>query len=240
MPQFSPLWFINLISWTFAILSFVIWYVQAITFPSILRLNLSRKIKEMNSWGPASSKIQRGWDREAAPFEAPPKAGLGPLGAAPPPLGGARQPLKGSARPLFEVPEPRRGFAAKRGREAGLRGPSSRCPTKKKENRKQNKNRSKQACKQRSRTIIITEFGLTEFRPGSRRLTLPFLVLLFSSGSALLFGACSFLFCCCSAFCSAVVLLFFCSVLFCSVVLLFSLKSGESPNKPDWSKPSTN
>ena len=44
MPQFSPLWFINLISWTFAIISFVIWYVQAISFPTILRLNLSRII----------------------------------------------------------------------------------------------------------------------------------------------------------------------------------------------------
>lgn len=42
MPQFSPLWFINLISWTFAIISFVVWYVQAITFPSIIRLILSR------------------------------------------------------------------------------------------------------------------------------------------------------------------------------------------------------
>ncbi len=49
MPQFSPLWFINLISWTFAILSFVIWYIQAITLPNILRLNLSRKIMEMDS-----------------------------------------------------------------------------------------------------------------------------------------------------------------------------------------------
>ena len=44
MPQFSPLWFINLISWTFAIISFVVWYVQAITFPSIIRLILSRII----------------------------------------------------------------------------------------------------------------------------------------------------------------------------------------------------
>jgi len=44
MPQFSPLWFINLISWTFALISFVVWYVQAITFPSIIRLNLSRII----------------------------------------------------------------------------------------------------------------------------------------------------------------------------------------------------
>ncbi len=49
MPQFSPLWFINLISWTFAILSFVTWYVQAITLPNILRLKLSRKIMEMNN-----------------------------------------------------------------------------------------------------------------------------------------------------------------------------------------------
>lgn len=44
MPQFSPLWFINLKSWTFAIISFVVWYVQSITFPAIVRLNLSRKI----------------------------------------------------------------------------------------------------------------------------------------------------------------------------------------------------
>jgi hypothetical protein len=44
MPQFSPLWFINLISWTFAIISFVVWYSQSITFPSIIRLNLSRII----------------------------------------------------------------------------------------------------------------------------------------------------------------------------------------------------
>lgn len=44
MPQFSPLWFINLISWTFAIISFVVWYVQAITFPAIIRLLLSRII----------------------------------------------------------------------------------------------------------------------------------------------------------------------------------------------------
>lgn len=49
MPQFSPLWFINLISWTFAIFSFVIWYVQAITLPNILRLKLSRVIMEMNN-----------------------------------------------------------------------------------------------------------------------------------------------------------------------------------------------
>lgn len=44
MPQFSPLWFINLISWTFAIISFIIWYIQAINFPNIIRLNLSRII----------------------------------------------------------------------------------------------------------------------------------------------------------------------------------------------------
>jgi hypothetical protein len=44
MPQFSPLWFINLMSWTFGIISFIVWYVQSITFPSIVRLNLSRLI----------------------------------------------------------------------------------------------------------------------------------------------------------------------------------------------------
>lgn len=49
MPQFSPLWFINLISWTFAIISFLTWYVQSITLPNILRKNLSRKIKEKNN-----------------------------------------------------------------------------------------------------------------------------------------------------------------------------------------------
>jgi hypothetical protein len=49
MPQFSPLWFINLISWTFAIISFVTWYVQSIILPNILRLKLSRKIMEMKN-----------------------------------------------------------------------------------------------------------------------------------------------------------------------------------------------
>lgn len=44
MPQFSPLWYINLMSWTFAIISFLVWYVQAITFPIILRQNLARII----------------------------------------------------------------------------------------------------------------------------------------------------------------------------------------------------
>nr|QCQ69092.1 ATP synthase F0 subunit 8 [Powellomyces hirtus] len=42
MPQFNPYWWINLISWTFAILSFVTWYHQAISFPATLRIQLSR------------------------------------------------------------------------------------------------------------------------------------------------------------------------------------------------------
>nr|NP_150353.1 ATP synthase F0 subunit 8 [Rhizophydium sp. 136]AAK84283.1 ATP synthase F0 subunit 8 [Rhizophydium sp. 136] len=49
MPQFSPLWFINIISWTFAIISFLVWYNQAIILPSIVRLNLSRTIMLFNS-----------------------------------------------------------------------------------------------------------------------------------------------------------------------------------------------
>jgi hypothetical protein len=49
MPQFSPLWFINLLSWSFAIFSFVIWYSQTITFPSIIRLKLSRIIMLFNN-----------------------------------------------------------------------------------------------------------------------------------------------------------------------------------------------
>lgn len=44
MPQFSPLWFINLISWAFAIISFLVWYNQSIVLPAIVRLNLSRMI----------------------------------------------------------------------------------------------------------------------------------------------------------------------------------------------------
>jgi len=46
MPQFSPFWFINVMSWTFAIISFVTWYVQSITFPSIIRLKLSRMVMQ--------------------------------------------------------------------------------------------------------------------------------------------------------------------------------------------------
>ena len=44
MPQLSPLWFINTLSWSFAIISFLVWYNQAIILPSILRLNLSRTL----------------------------------------------------------------------------------------------------------------------------------------------------------------------------------------------------
>jgi hypothetical protein len=48
MPQFSPLWFINVMSWTFAIISIVTWFVQSISLPNVLRKILSRKIKEKN------------------------------------------------------------------------------------------------------------------------------------------------------------------------------------------------
>ena len=44
MPQLSPLWYINLMSWSFAIISFIVWYVQSISFPSLVRLNISRSI----------------------------------------------------------------------------------------------------------------------------------------------------------------------------------------------------
>jgi hypothetical protein len=49
MPQFSPYWFINIISWSFSIIAFLVWYNQAIILPAIIRLNLSRTIKLMNS-----------------------------------------------------------------------------------------------------------------------------------------------------------------------------------------------
>lgn len=42
MPQFSPIWFINTISWGFAILSFLVYFHQAISFPAMLHLQLSR------------------------------------------------------------------------------------------------------------------------------------------------------------------------------------------------------
>ena len=44
MPQFSPLWFINLLSWAFAILSFMLWFTHSILFPNMLRLLLARKV----------------------------------------------------------------------------------------------------------------------------------------------------------------------------------------------------
>ena len=49
MPQLSPLWYLNLISWTYAILTFIIWYLQVITFPNLIRLNLARKAVIGNS-----------------------------------------------------------------------------------------------------------------------------------------------------------------------------------------------
>lgn len=41
--------FINIISWTFALISFVTFYMTAISFPSILRLNLSRIVMQFRS-----------------------------------------------------------------------------------------------------------------------------------------------------------------------------------------------
>nr|YP_009640149.1 ATP synthase F0 subunit 8 [Synchytrium endobioticum]QCQ68448.1 ATP synthase F0 subunit 8 [Synchytrium endobioticum]QCQ68467.1 ATP synthase F0 subunit 8 [Synchytrium endobioticum]QCQ68486.1 ATP synthase F0 subunit 8 [Synchytrium endobioticum]QCQ68505.1 ATP synthase F0 subunit 8 [Synchytrium endobioticum]QCQ68524.1 ATP synthase F0 subunit 8 [Synchytrium endobioticum] len=42
MPQFKPYWWISLISWAFAILSFATWYHTSISFPTILRIQLAR------------------------------------------------------------------------------------------------------------------------------------------------------------------------------------------------------
>lgn len=44
MPQFSPLWYVNLIAWTLTIISFVVWYSQTISFPAILNLIFSRAL----------------------------------------------------------------------------------------------------------------------------------------------------------------------------------------------------
>ena len=43
MPQFSPLWFINTISWFFVLITFLIVIVSTLLFPLLLRLQLSRK-----------------------------------------------------------------------------------------------------------------------------------------------------------------------------------------------------
>jgi hypothetical protein len=42
MPQFSPVYWINQLSWLFAIVAFVIWFHQTISFPSILRIQVAR------------------------------------------------------------------------------------------------------------------------------------------------------------------------------------------------------
>jgi len=44
MPQFMPFYWVNLISWSFAILSFFTWFHQAISFPNLLRIKLSRAL----------------------------------------------------------------------------------------------------------------------------------------------------------------------------------------------------
>jgi hypothetical protein len=42
MPQFLPLWWLNLISWLFAILSLQVWFLQATALPHALHLQLAR------------------------------------------------------------------------------------------------------------------------------------------------------------------------------------------------------
>jgi hypothetical protein len=44
MPQFKPMWWVNLISWSMAILSLMTWVHQAISFPNLLRIKLSRAL----------------------------------------------------------------------------------------------------------------------------------------------------------------------------------------------------
>jgi hypothetical protein len=42
MPQMQGIFWISLISWMFGIFSFTIWYHTAISFPSIIKTQLSR------------------------------------------------------------------------------------------------------------------------------------------------------------------------------------------------------
>jgi len=42
MPQFSPVYWINQLTWLFAIVSFVIWFHQTISFPNTLRIQVAR------------------------------------------------------------------------------------------------------------------------------------------------------------------------------------------------------
>ena len=42
MPQLRGFWWINLISWTITFISCSLLYLQLITFPHILRIQLSR------------------------------------------------------------------------------------------------------------------------------------------------------------------------------------------------------
>jgi hypothetical protein len=44
MPHLNPFWYTTLTSWTFAILTFLIWFHQTIAFPNILSLQLTRMI----------------------------------------------------------------------------------------------------------------------------------------------------------------------------------------------------
>ncbi len=49
MPQFSPLWFIHTLSWAFALLSFLLYLHQALSFPALLHLQLSRSLLNVDS-----------------------------------------------------------------------------------------------------------------------------------------------------------------------------------------------
>ena len=44
MPQFSPFWYINTISWAFACITLVVIINQSLAFPKILRLQYSRLV----------------------------------------------------------------------------------------------------------------------------------------------------------------------------------------------------
>lgn len=49
MPQFSPLWFIHTISWAFALLAILVYIHQAVTFPAMVQLQLSRNLLNIDS-----------------------------------------------------------------------------------------------------------------------------------------------------------------------------------------------
>jgi hypothetical protein len=42
MPQFKPLWWINLLSWMFCIIGIITRYNHAVNFPSTIRIIIAR------------------------------------------------------------------------------------------------------------------------------------------------------------------------------------------------------